>query len=106
MRTAGLFFLSMSLFVVAMTGDCKLQVDQRQESKDKCLYSSYKQLEGDKDDIGNGWQQEGEDCQHNATGEDVTKETESQRDHSADLLDDLQQADEKFDSTLETEFEQ
>src|SRR5690242_19157648 len=105
MRTAGLFSLSMSLFVIPMTGDCKLQVDQRKERKDKCLHACYEQLKGDKDDIGNGRQQEGEDCQHNATGEDVTKETESQRNHAANLLNDLQQADEKFDSPLEAEFE-
>src|SRR5579875_1596891 len=99
---AGLAFA----FRLGMATGSQLQVGQREKCKDKGLHYGHEDFKRDEDDIGQKWQDEGEDRQHHAASEDVAEKTESQRDDAGNFTDDLQQADEEFDEAGQAEREQ
>src|SRR5579883_1594157 len=91
-----LFFALMRMIVA---GRGHLQEDQGEQGKDQGLHERDKDLQRDKDDIGEAHRQVAKDRQHRAPGEDIAKETEGKREQARELRDDFDETYKELDWT-------
>src|SRR5579859_3142323 len=92
-------FLMSTRFCMVMAHRTNFHEDQSQEAENKRLNCPNEHLKRNEHNGCYNWQQESEDRQEDTTGEDVSEETERERDQATQLTDDFKQPDHEVNET-------